>query len=110
MKEQNNIPTLELIGLSSGALIGPFVLIGIFFSGLYGCLHVFDLDFATRKESVDFIYFSFVTLTTLGYGEITPTSEIGKYLTILESIIGIFYMGVVVSFTLSNVIEGTNRQ
>lgn len=39
----------------------------------------------------DFIYFSFVTLTTVGFGDITPSSGPSKSLTIMLGIIGQLY-------------------
>lgn len=50
-------------------------------------------------------YFSFVTLTTLGYGDITPVTPIAKTLVYLESIVGVFYMAVVVSSLVSSNLE-----
>lgn len=45
-----------------------------------------------------FLYYSFVTLTTLGYGDITPLTEKAKSLTILEAVIGQVYLVVVLSW------------
>lgn len=42
-------------------------------------------------------YFSFVTLTTLGYGDITPVRPIAEVLVILEAITGIFYLAIIVA-------------
>ncbi len=42
-------------------------------------------------------YFSFVTLTTLGYGDISPTSPVAQVIVYLEAIAGVFYMAIVVA-------------
>ena len=42
-------------------------------------------------------YFSFVTLSTIGYGDITPLSPVARMLAIVEAIIGMFYMTVLVA-------------
>lgn len=42
-------------------------------------------------------YFSFVTLTTVGYGEITPASEFARSLCAVEAIVGQFYIAVLVA-------------
>ena len=42
---------------------------------------------------VESIYFSVVTITTLGYGEITPATDVARLLTALESLSGIFLIG-----------------
>ena len=45
----------------------------------------------------DFVYYSFVTLTSLGYGDITPVTPIARALSYLEAIIGQFYIAVLVA-------------
>lgn len=45
----------------------------------------------------DFIYFSFVTMTTLGYGDIVPVSAASRSLALLISISGQFYMTLLVA-------------
>ena len=45
----------------------------------------------------DLIYFSFVTLTTLGFGDLLPISPIARFLVYMEAIVGVFYMAIVVS-------------
>ena len=42
-------------------------------------------------------YFSFVTLATLGYGDISPLTPVAQILVILEAVTGMFYMAVVVA-------------
>ncbi|TEW56839.1 potassium channel protein [Psychromonas sp. RZ22] len=45
----------------------------------------------------DLVYFSFVTLTTLGFGDVLPLSPIARFLVYIEAVIGVFYMAIVVS-------------
>ena len=49
----------------------------------------------------DYIYFSFVTLTTLGYGDILPVKPIAKSFVIMLSIAGQFYMAIIMAFLVS---------
>jgi voltage-gated potassium channel Kch len=42
-------------------------------------------------------YFSLVTLTTLGYGDISPITPIAKVLVILEAVVGMFYIAIIVA-------------
>jgi hypothetical protein len=42
-------------------------------------------------------YFSFVTLTTLGYGDISPVSPVAQVLVILEAVTGMFYLAIIVA-------------
>ena len=46
-------------------------------------------------------YYSFVTLTTLGYGDILPTNHIAEFFVYMEAIIGVFYMAIIVSSLIS---------
>lgn len=45
-----------------------------------------------------FQYYSFVTITTLGYGDITPVSDVAKALSVLEAVIGQLYLVVAVAW------------
>lgn len=49
----------------------------------------------------DYLYFSFVTLTTLGYGDITPVSSIAKSLTIIIAIVGQLYLTILVAMLVA---------
>jgi voltage-gated potassium channel len=42
-------------------------------------------------------YFSFMTLCTVGYGDITPISKVARMLAVMEAITGLFYMAVLIS-------------
>lgn len=54
------------------------------------------LDAATTQFQ-DIFYFTFVTLTTLGYGEITPQIPIAKSLAILISTSGQLYIAIIIA-------------
>jgi voltage-gated potassium channel Kch len=45
----------------------------------------------------DAAYYSFVTLTTLGYGDISPVVPIARFLVYMEAIFGVFYMAILVA-------------
>jgi hypothetical protein len=47
------------------------------------------------------IYYSFVTMTTLGYGDITPVHRIARTLSWLQSVVGQFYVAVVIAWLVS---------
>ena len=55
----------------------------------------------TGRWQPDFIYFSFVTLLTVGYGDVRPISGIARSLAMLEGIVGVLYIGVFISRLLS---------
>jgi voltage-gated potassium channel len=49
------------------------------------------------------IYFSFVTMSTLGYGDITPVTPVTQTLTWMQSVVGQFYMAVLVALMVSEI-------
>lgn len=49
----------------------------------------------------DIMYFSFVTLTTLGYGDITPITPVAKFFVYLQTIVGQFYIAIFVASIIS---------
>ncbi len=48
------------------------------------------------------IYFSFTTLTTTGYGDLTPTLNLGRALSVLEMLIGQIYLVTVIGLLIGN--------
>lgn len=49
------------------------------------------------ENFADVAYYSFVTLTTLGYGDISPVVPIARFLVYMEAIVGVFYMAILVA-------------
>lgn len=47
----------------------------------------------SERKIADFIYFSFVTMATIGYGDIYPSSTFARCLVITQSLAGIFLLG-----------------
>jgi len=56
-----------------------------------------DLD-QPQSYLLVFQYYSFVTITTLGYGDITPVTEVAKAFSVLEAVVGQLYLVVVVAW------------
>jgi len=50
-----------------------------------------------REHVQDALYFSFVSLTTMGYGDISPTQPLARYLAYMQAITGQFYVAIVVA-------------
>lgn len=57
----------------------------------------FDGEPVRRNVFANFIYYSFVTLTTLGYGDITPVSPHARGLASLEAVVGQIYIAVLIA-------------
>jgi hypothetical protein len=57
-----------------------------------------------------FVYYSFVTLTTLGYGDITPVGTVARTLSWMESVVGPLYLAILVARLVGiQVAEGRDR-
>ena len=50
----------------------------------------------------DFIYYSYVTLTTVGYGDVTAASSLGRMLSVTEALMGQLYLVTVVALLVGN--------
>jgi hypothetical protein len=58
------------------------------------------------RETVTSLYFSYVTLTTLGYGDITPASPAARMLAVVEAVMGQLYLAVLVARLVGAYIAG----
>jgi hypothetical protein len=56
------------------------------------------------------IYYSFITLTTVGYGEITPTLPITRFFAYMQSLTGSFYLAILVASLVSTGLEQRKRK
>jgi len=83
-----------------------YLLAGFAFASIYGMVallqpHAFYLDPMANIHSVpdrlDFIYYSFGTMTSLGASGITPVSAEARSLSVIEAIIGVLYLAVLIS-------------
>jgi uncharacterized protein YjbI with pentapeptide repeats len=79
------------------AIVSTFIV--SLFAILYGaldCLHYSVENPSLQQKIIDVIYFSFVTFTTLGLGDIAPATTLGKVLICIEAVIGAFMIAVFV--------------
>jgi hypothetical protein len=78
--------------------ISIYLLIGIMWAGIYTVLEgISPGSFSGTSETVDLLYFSFVTLTTVGFGDVAPLSVLGKRLAVFEAAMGSIYMAVIIA-------------
>lgn len=88
--------------------VNIYVLIGLCFAFWYAALALFmpGLFSGTFMEEpgdelMGYVYFSFVTLTTLGYGDVTPNVTWVATLNYLEAVIGQLYVAIVIARLVS---------
>lgn len=87
--------------------ISGYILLGLF--ALLISIAIIDLqpnaflNQITGKppNPTDLLYFSFVTLTTLGYGDIVPATQPAKIFTILTALSGVLYLAIFISSLIS---------
>jgi len=86
--------------------VAVYLLIGIFFGMLYQVLLAFDpsalyFNPANFKDpapvSGEIFYFSFVTLSTVGYGDVSPVAPLARSLSMLEAIVGVMYVATMIA-------------
>jgi hypothetical protein len=80
--------------------IDVYLQLGIAFSFVYRTIEHFEPGSYSGAGPMDgsaLAYFSFVTLATLGYGDIVPTTQLARNLAVLETIIGQVFLVVVVA-------------
>jgi uncharacterized membrane protein len=96
----------ETVGLET--ILGSicvYVLIAIAFAGIYGGVNEAEPKGFFAQEivpnNVDFLYFSFVTITTVGYGDLTAGTSTGRVLVTFEAVIGQIFLVTLVARLVS---------
>jgi voltage-gated potassium channel len=93
-------------------VVCAYFMIAFFFAYIYytieyivpGSFHLIarDVSFSTFSRNFsEMMYFSFVTLLTIGYGDITPLLNLSQTAVVLEGIIGQFYVAILVARIVS---------
>ncbi len=85
-----------------------YLLLGLLWSVIYLFLLQLDPTALSGIENQSWqqnfsrvTYYSFVTLTTLGYGDILPTNRLTEFFAYMEAIVGVFYMAIIVASLIS---------
>jgi ion channel len=95
-------------------VLSLYMLIGMAFAFTYGAVDRFgdtafftDGDLATVSNC---LYFSFTTLTTVGYGDFAAATSLGHTLAVFEALIGQIYLVTIVSLIVSNLGRPARRR
>jgi len=89
------------------ATVAVYLLIALIFAQLYVLaiavnpssfsLPIPAVERTPHLLQIDMLYFSLVTLATVGYGDILPHTEFARMLAMLEAVVGQFYVAVIVA-------------
>ena len=83
--------------------VAAYILVAFLWASLHGVTQYFypgAYAFGGTPKALDMaelIYFSFVALTTAGFGDITPALVQSRFLTILEMIAGVMYVAILIA-------------
>jgi hypothetical protein len=108
LRQTRAVTTTEV----AGALC-LYLLVGLFFA--FACVAIQNLggapffsngDAATSARSV---YFSFVTLTTVGYGDFTARTNLGHTLSVTEALLGQIYLVTIVAVIVGNLVPRSKQ-
>lgn len=90
-----------------GAMV-VYLLLGIGFAMMFEMAYRLEPDTFTNvagltrpERMAEMVYFSLVTMTTLGYGDIAPTGGVVRILAVMEAVVGQFFVAAVVGVLVS---------
>lgn len=105
--------------IDANALFGAiniYLIAGLIWAYIYVLLNHFDShafhlpDYESLSNSIElFTYYSYTTIATLGYGDITPLSAQARMLSVLEAVFGQLYLAIVIAKLVSiyNTVENS---
>ena len=101
LRETGTVQVQSLFGV-----LALYMLIGMAFGFVYGAIDYFGGDpvFAAGQSATvsNCLYFSFITLSTVGFGDFVARTDLGHTLAVFEALIGQIYLVTVVSLIVTN--------
>ena len=95
--------------------VAMYLLLGLSWSALFSLVLILDPNAISGIEAqtwtdnfANTTYFSFTTITTLGYGDLLPKNEFVRVMAYLEALTGVFFMAVVVASLISRTAIGNS--
>jgi hypothetical protein len=104
----NSINGYLLIGILGAVLLAMTEIVQKFF--LHMDIPAINFAGSGAAGFHDYLYFSFVTLTTLGYGDITPVSSFAKSLTIVIAIAGQLYLTILIAMLVGKLLSQPRKE
>jgi hypothetical protein len=97
-------PEVDVEVLCAG--VAGFLMLGLLWMPVYLLIarlnpNAFSVPAQSTLDGFSAFYFSFMTLCTVGYGDVTPVTKLARMLAVIEAITGLFYMAVLVSRLVS---------
>lgn len=109
VKDQPSVTAQSVFGA-----VCVYILLGLFFAVVYGGIGALGSSsfFASGVvgTSNDFLYFSFVTMTTTGYGDFTAASDLGRTLAVTEALLGQLYVVTVLALIVTRFSGAVRRR
>ena len=83
--------------------VNIYLLLGLLWAAIYLAMDTFSpgsirIGSNAADRQTEVLYFSLITLSTVGYGDIVPLSGMARILTALEGVTGVLYIATTVAF------------
>jgi len=96
------------------AAFNGYLLVGLIFSFLYTLIEAFHpgsiKGLSPGVQGLpDILYFSYITQLTIGYGDILPVAQLAKKITILQGLVGQFYLVVIMAILVGKFLIQKDR-
>lgn len=95
-------------------VLAIYLLVGMLFSFLQAAAGALGSEpfFAGHPDAgrSEFLYFSYITLSTTGYGDFVPATDVGRMLAVAESLLGQIYLVTVVALIVANLRPGAGAR
>ncbi len=97
-----------------GAVLAGFFVIGVIGGVIFSSIETTSpgsfVGLNEGREKVhDLVYFSFITLTTIGYGDISPVSYFAQRVTVIFGLIGNFYSTIIIGIIISKFLSSKSK-
>jgi len=95
---QKQVTTETLLGALS-----VYFLVGLMFASLFAAIDSFSVEpiFGFPVPNQDYSYFSFITLTTVGYGDLTAVTDVARRFAVVEAMAGQIFLATAVARLVS---------
>ncbi len=105
--QPKSVSTNDVLALSSGYLILGIIAAPFFFVLDMQLENAFSIP--KGAEFYDLLYFSYITLTGVGYGDIVPVHQLAKSLALCVGIIGQLYLAILVGIIIGKYLAPENE-